>query len=47
MEECPICNGTGNLRGRKCTNCAGHGTVVPDPPVPTTKLGILKKGKKQ
>jgi DnaJ-class molecular chaperone len=27
-EECPICSGTGRLRGRICPNCAGHGTIA-------------------
>lgn len=25
---CPTCNGTGQLNGRKCTLCAGHGTIA-------------------
>ena len=27
-DECPICSGTGRLRGRICPNCAGHGTIA-------------------
>lgn len=30
-EECPICSGTGQLRGTNCPRCAGHGTIVPEP----------------
>ena len=27
INYCPICSGTGELVGRKCNNCGGHGTV--------------------
>lgn len=30
QEECPVCSGTGYLRGHKCPLCAGHGTLMPE-----------------
>lgn len=31
FEECLFCCGTGRVDGRRCSACAGHGTVLVEP----------------